>query len=130
MDIISENLANANTTRTADGGPYKRKIILFQEREQASPFERFFEDALNRGVNGKGVRVSRVVKSQKEGALVYDPGHPDANADGYVEQANVNPVTEMVDLISASRSYEANITAMNATKAMINKTIEMAKQTV
>lgn len=127
MDVISENLANANTTRTADGTAYKRKIVLFQEREQATTFEQCFAQATgNVGINGKGVRVSRIVNDETKGALVYDPTHPDANEEGYVEQSNVNIVQEMVNLISASRSYEANVTSINTSKSMLTKTLEIA----
>jgi len=138
MDVIAENLTNANTTRTADGTPYKRNIVLFQSRETSSVFERFFSSAMAKaglpgvgaasGTNGQGVRVSRIVKDERKGALVYDPTHPDANAEGYVEQSNVNTVEEMVNLISASRSYEANITAINTSKQMLAKTLEMASR--
>jgi len=132
MDVISENIANANTTRTADGTPYKRNIILFQERERASVFERYYSGALSNtgltsgsGVNGKGVRVSRIVKDERPGAKYYDPSHPDADEEGYVEQPNVSIVEEMVNLISASRSYEANVTSINTSKQMLSKTLEM-----
>lgn len=129
MDVISENLANANTTRTADGSPYKRKIVLFQEREQATTFEQYFEGAVGRpGTNGKGVRVSKIEKDERSGAKVYDPTHPDADAEGYVEQSNVNVVEEMVNLISASRSYEANVTSINTSKTMLAKTLEIASR--
>lgn len=126
MDVISENLANANTTRTADGSPYKRKVVLFQEREQATTFEQYLEGAAGiPGTNGKGVRVSKIVKDERAGAKVYDPTHPDADAEGYVEQSNVNVVEEMVNLISASRSYEANVTSINTSKSMLAKTLEI-----
>lgn len=125
LDVISENLANANTTRTKDGTPYKRKTVLFQERENATPFEQVFSNVFNRGADGKGVRVSGIVKDESSGAFVYDPEHPDANEEGYVEQSNVNVVQEMVNMISASRSYEANITSMNVSKTIMGKTLEM-----
>ncbi len=127
MDVISENIANVNTTRTADGGAYKRKTVVFQEIAEDRPFSTIFKEAYGSEANGKGVHVNRISKDAKEGALVYDPTHPDANANGYVEQSNVNIVQEMTDMISASRSYEANVTAMNATKAMITKTLELGK---
>ncbi len=127
MDVISENIANVNTTRTADGGAYKRKTVVFQEIGEQRPFSQLFSEVYGSDANGTGVKVSEIATDAKEGALVYDPTHPDANADGYVEQANVNIVQEMTDMISASRSYEANVTAMNATKAMIAKTLEIGK---
>jgi flagellar basal-body rod protein FlgC len=134
MDVISENLSNATTTRTADGTPYKRGIVLFEAREGPTLFEAHFANAMQKsgmshmGFAGKGVRVSRIVRDETPGALVYDPAHPDANEEGYVEQANVNPVEEMVNLISASRSYEANITALNTSKQMLAKTFEIVSR--
>ena len=129
MDIISQNIANVDTTRTEDGTPYKRKITLFEERSSNPGFS----EILNRTMSlsgaeyGNGVRVSRVVEDQSEGAKVYEPSHPDADAEGYVMKPNVNIVNEMVNMIAASRSYEANLTAMNATKAMLTKTLEISK---
>lgn len=127
MDVISENIANMNTTKTADGTAYKRKTVLFEEISDKRPFSTLFTEMLGAEANGKGVRVSRIATDKSDGALVYDPEHPDANPDGYVEQPNVNVVQEMTDMISASRSYEANVTAMNATKAMIAKTLEISR---
>jgi flagellar basal-body rod protein FlgC len=125
MDIISENIANVETTRTADGSPYKRKTVLFQERGSTAPFSEFFKKAFNGASEIKGVRVTNIVEDQRPGTRVYDPGHPDADGEGYVTKPNVNIVEEMVNMISASRSYEANMTAMNTTKSMIAKTLEM-----
>ena len=129
MDVISQNIANVDTTRTEDGTAYKRKITLFEERTDSSSFQNFFTSALsmNGATYGNGVRVSRVVEDQSAGTKVYEPSHPDADADGYVTKPNVNIVNEMVNMIAASRSYEANLTAMNATKAMISKTLELGK---
>lgn len=127
MDVISENIANVNTTKTADGGPYKRKTVTFQEIGDQRPFSSVFEEVYSTSSNGKGVQVSKIVVDNKEGALVYDPSHPDADENGYVMQTNVNIVQEMTDMISASRSYEANVTAMNATKAMLTKTLEIGR---
>lgn len=117
MDVIAENLANANTTRTAEGGPYRRKVPIFEPRRVHSQ---------GRWVN-LGVQVSQIVAQKGPGKLVYDPDHPDANEDGYVEYPNVNVVTEMVDMISATRAYEANVTAMNAAKAMATKALEIGR---
>lgn len=127
MDVISENIANVNTTKTADGTPYKRKTVIFEEMGDKRPFASLFTEAYGSNANGKGVHVNEIITDQKPGALVYDPTHPDANQDGYVEQSNVNVVQEMTDMISASRSYEANVTAMNATKSMIAKTLEIGR---
>lgn len=126
MDVISQNIANVDTTKAADGQPYKRKVTLFQEMKD-TPFSRYFEDALGRSVPGNGVRVSKVTEDETPGALVYEPGHPDADENGYLRKPNVNIVTEMINMISATRSYEANITAMNATKSMVAKTLEIGR---
>ncbi len=135
MDVISENIANVNTTRARVNGetfePYKRKIALFQEMKDTKlSFSSQFENALNKNSaasTGHGVRVSKIVDDETRGALVYEPSHPDANEDGYVEMPNVNVVKEMVNMISASRSYEANVTALNNTKSMLIKTLEISR---
>lgn len=127
MDIISQNIANVDTTRTEDGTPYKRKTVLFQERTGGTSFSTHFSTAMNEATSGNGVRVSQVVEDKREGTKVYDPEHPDANDEGYVEKSNVNIVDEMVNMISASRSYEANVTAINTTKAMMSKTLEISR---
>jgi flagellar basal-body rod protein FlgC len=124
MDVISNNLANATTTRTPEGGPYRRERVIFQERRN----EFSFEDILTRSMDvGKGVRVVAVEKDPAPFKLVYDPTHPDADQNGYVRMPNVNIVTEMVDMISAARSYEANVTAINTAKSMITKAMEIGK---
>lgn len=129
MDVISNNIANANTTRTENGGAYHRRYVIFEPRErQPESFEQAMRKAM--GVNqkiGEGVRAVSIVEDTDQGPLFYDPGHPDANADGYVEKPNVNIVTEMVDMITAHRAYEANSTAINAAKAMALKTLEIGK---
>ncbi len=126
MDVISQNIANVETTRTAQGGAYKRKIVLFQEAGSSS-FQSVFASALHRVTEGGGVHASKVVEDETPGTRVYEPGHPDADKDGYVTKPNVNIVTEMVNMISATRAYEANVTSMNATKAMISKTMEISR---
>jgi len=126
MDIISQNIANINTTRTAEGGPYRRKLTVFQEITGQS-FNSVFEDILNRPVINAGVRVSEIAADNAPGPRVYEPGHPDADLDGYVTMPNVNIIEEMVDMISASRSYEANVTANNSSKSMIAKTMEIGR---
>jgi flagellar basal-body rod protein FlgC len=115
MDVIAENLANANTTRGADGKPYARKQVVLSEIPGT------FESAL------QGVQVTGVVDDPSQGRRVYDPGHPDADKQGYVTLPNVTPVTEMVDLISASRGYEADTQAMNAGKAMFLKALDILR---
>jgi flagellar basal-body rod protein FlgC len=128
MDVTAENLANAQSTRTASGGPYRRKEVVLESTDGG------FAGALaaargSSGASGSGggVRVAAIVEDQTPSRLVYDPGHPDANAQGYVAMPNVNPVTEMVDLIGASRSYEANVTAMQTSKQMFTKTLDLLR---
>jgi flagellar basal-body rod protein FlgC len=125
MDVISENIANADTTRTQRGGPYRRKVTVFEERERS--FATFFNQETARDQIGGGVRVSRIAEDESEGTMIYDPSHPDANADGYVRKPNVNIVEEMVNMISATRSYEANITAISSAKDMMAKTLEIGR---
>lgn len=125
LDIISQNMANVNTTHTADGGPYKRKTVIFEEAQEKNSFSTILSKKKQESMNG--VRVARIVEDQSQGALVYNPSHPDANAQGYVEMPNVNTVDEMVNMISASRSYEANITSFNTMKSMFAKTLEIGK---
>lgn len=131
MDVIMENMANLDTTRTEDGGAYKRKTVIFQERSSDVNFNDFLNESLS-GVGqvgrGGGVIVSEIAVDQTQGDLRYDPDHPDADADGYVENSNVNSIEEMVNMISASRSYEAVITANNITKSMLTKTLDMASR--
>ena len=127
MDIISQNVANANTTRTEDGTPYRRKVVAFAEKETQTPFSRVLDSARD-NYSGKGVKVSTVTEDTwTDMKMVYDPSHPDADENGYVTYPNVNPITEMTNLIDASRSYEANITAFNALKAMAMKGLEVGK---
>lgn len=123
MNVTAENLANAQTTRGADGGPYKRKLVVLQEA--GAPGRPSFGAQLD-GAMG-GVKVAQVAEDSAPDRMVYDPSHPDADAQGYVHMPNVNPVTEMVDLISASRSYEANVTAMQTAKQMYSKTLDILR---
>lgn len=126
MDIISENVANANTTRTEDGTPYRRKIVTFAEKDSQTPFSRVLNSATD-NYSGKGVKVSSVKEDEvSEMNMVYDPSHPDADENGYVTYPNINIVTEMTNLIDASRAYEANATAFNTSKAMAVKGLEMS----
>lgn len=127
MDIISQNIANANSTRTEDGTPYRRKDVLFEERKGSGSFSDALSSASDKLNNGQGVRVTKIVEDQSEFKKVYDPGHPDADEDGYVSMPNVDVVTEMVNMISATRSYEANVTSINATKSMAMKALEIGK---
>jgi flagellar basal-body rod protein FlgC len=129
MNVTAENLANANSTKGADGQPYRRKEVVLQSVGQGG-FGSQLNAAMGRGAQGVapgGVQVAAVTQDQTAGKMVYDPSHPDANADGYVQMPNVDTVTEMVDLIDAQRSYEANVTAMSASKQMFAKTLEILR---
>ncbi|MFA9463844.1 MAG: flagellar basal body rod protein FlgC [Velocimicrobium sp.] len=125
-DIIAQNIANVNTTRDADGNVYKRKTVVFEEKAPTA-FSTVLNDALGNTSNSRGVKVTKIVEDGSEGRKVYDPSHPDADKEGYVTYPNVNTVTEMTNLIDASRSYEANVTAFNATKSMALKALEVGK---
>lgn len=127
MDIISQNLANANTTRTEDGTPYRRKVVTFAEKNSQTTFSRVLNEATDR-YSGTGVKVNGVYEDTwNEMIQTYDPSHPDADENGYVWYPNVNTIAEMTDLIDASRAYEANATAFTASKAMALKGLEMGK---
>ncbi|HBZ52353.1 MAG TPA: flagellar basal body rod protein FlgC, partial [Eubacterium sp.] len=125
-DIISQNVANVNTTRTQNGGVYRRKNVVFQEKGvTAGGFGSYLSDA-GAKLAGKGVKVSAVVTDNKNDMrMVYDPSHPDADENGYVIYPNVNIITEMTDLIDATRSYEANANAFTASKSMASKGLEI-----
>lgn len=122
FDVISNNIANVNTTRTNEGGPFRRERVIFQERKDKKHFSDYLRDN-----KPTGVKVVSIEKDTAPFRIVYDPTHPDADLEGYVRLPNVNIVTEMVDMISAFRSYEANVTALNAAKSMMSKTLEMSK---
>jgi flagellar basal-body rod protein FlgC len=125
MDVISNNIANANTTRTAEGGPYRRQLVVFEPRTgNSSPFSQMLTQQMEAG---NGVKVVGIVKDQSPLRMVYDPNHPDANKDGYVAMPNINIVSEMVDMITATRAYEANVTAVNTAKSMAMKALEIGK---
>lgn len=149
MDVISENVANANTTRTADGTPYRRKVVAFAEKSNQATFKHVLGEQTHmhalsgtnanmshthvvahthtrQGYTGTGVKVSGLYEDHNtEMNMVYDPSHPDADENGYVTYPNVNIITEMTNMIDASRAYEANSTAFNATKAMVQKGLEI-----
>ena len=128
MDVTAENLANAQTTRGADGNPYRRKEVVLAERPGGSSFGAALQGAMaSRNGPPGGVEVAAITEDQTPLKTVYDPSHPDADARGYVQMPNVEPVAEMVDLISAQRAYEANVTAMSAAKQMFAKTLELLR---
>ena len=129
LNIISQNLANAYTTRTAQGGPYRRKVTVFS----AAPFVSHLQKAMDQpsyppgGDPRRGVLVDGIEQDKSPFKRVYDPNHPDADAEGYVNMPNVDVVTEMSNLIQATRSYEANVTAVNASKSMAMKALEIGR---
>jgi flagellar basal-body rod protein FlgC len=122
---IAENLANSETTRTPEGGPYRRKDVVFQPEAQSSPFSAIFQAELGPHVTGVG--VAEVVEESRPPIMKYDPGHPDANPEGYVAMPSINPAEEMVDLMGASRAYQANAAAMTAVKDMVAKSIDLMR---
>ena len=132
MDVIAENLANADTTVGPNGKPYQRQEVVLSPA-QPDGFATALAGAMGTVPGAPssqpagGVTVSQIVTDQTAPRMVYDPGHPDANAQGYVAMPNVNPVSEMVDLISASRSYEADVTAMQTAKQMFSKTFDLLR---
>lgn len=126
IDIISKNMANVNTTRATGGMPYRRQMVVFEENKGNS-----FRNYLDRYTNkfaGNGVSISEIVEDNTPYKIRYEPGHPDADENGYVMLPNVEIVSEMVDMIDAQRAYEANITAMNGTKSMLMKALEIGRR--
>jgi flagellar basal-body rod protein FlgC len=145
LNIIAENLANVDTTRTAEGGPYRRKMVIFKgedinsfksviQQKQAKENDPKIElspiefDSDKKPGNGNGVRVDEIVRSQEDFSLVYNPAHPDADPDtGYVRMPNVDHLTEMADMLVAKRSYEASVTVLSSTKDMVAKALEIGR---
>jgi flagellar basal-body rod protein FlgC len=130
-EVLVENLANSETTRTPEGGPYRRKDVIFESAAAEGPFSAVFASQL-RGTPGngqtmEGVRIAEVVQDQREPEKRYQPGHPDADKEGYVSYPHLNPAEEMVDLMSASRGYQSNVAAMAAAKEMIQKTLDIMR---
>ena len=125
MNLISGNLANVNTTRTSQGGPYRRKEAVFAARPLNQSFKRILADRQNKNLST--VKVDRVVEDRNPPVLKYDPQHPDADAKGYVAMPNINLMEEMVNMISATRGYEANVTALKAAKDMALKALEIGR---
>lgn len=125
MDIIAENMANSNTTRTESGDPYRRQYVVFQQRQADNDFASLLSRTGN--AVGAGVRVTMIGQDDSDYKLDYNPNHPDADEDGYVRMPNVDVVQEMVDMMSAYRAYEANITALNTFKDMAVKTLEIGR---
>ncbi len=124
-ELLVENLANAETTRTPEGGPYKRKDAIFSSAAQGSPFSAEFQREM--GSYSNGVEVSEVYTDQREPDKRFLPGHPDADASGYVAFPRINPAEDMVDLMAATRGFDANVSAMSAVKDMLQKSIDLLK---
>ncbi len=124
MNLISSNMANINTTRTETGEPYKRKDVVFEAAREDN-FEKVLSGELDAAQ--QGVKVANIIEDDKPFVMKYDPGHPDADENGYIRLPNVNIVEEMVNMISASRSFEANATAISATKDMASVALEIGK---
>ena len=125
INIISMNLANAKTTRTAEGGPYRRKSVFLAEAQIDSPFSKNMQTAFDREL--RGVRVEGIAVDKRPLKMVYEPGHPDANEEGYVAYPDINVVEEMANLMTAQRGYEANVTSIDTVKAMYTKALELAR---
>ncbi len=125
MNVISMNLANAKTTRTPMGGPYQRRTVVRAATDVDDPFSQHMRSALDREL--KGVRVMAVAVDSRPLKQVYEPGHPDANADGYVYYPDINVVEEMANLMTAQRNYEANVSTMDAVKQMYQKALEIGR---
>ena len=125
MNLISGNLANVNTTRTSQGGPYRRKEAVFAAQPLNQSFKRILADRQNNSI--ASVKVARVIEDRNPPVMKYDPQHPDADAKGYVAMPNINLMEEMVNMISATRGYEANVTALKAAKDMALKALEIGR---
>lgn len=126
MDVISQNITNQDSTRTEAGTPYRRKTVVMEERVDSS-----FSDILNNNLSGMkpgaGVQISSVEEDQSDFKLVFDPENPDADVDGYVQYPNINTTQEIIDMMSASRSYEASVTAINALKSMAESALQIGR---
>lgn len=127
MDVIAQNVANMNTTRTANGGPYRRRLISAQEDVESRPFSQYLEES-KKSFMGRGVKATRIVEDPTPFKRVYDPRHPDSDEEGYVLMPNVDNLKEMVDMMAATHSYDANVTAFNAAKSMALKGLEIGRR--
>jgi flagellar basal-body rod protein FlgC len=129
MDVIANNIANVNTTRTAEGGPFKRQLVVFAQKNEAAGTQspNPLDDTSDPAASRAGVDVVGIVKDQTPDKLVYDPSHPDADAQGYVHMPNIEVVKEMVDMMAASRAYEANVTAIQESRLMGSATLGLLR---
>lgn len=125
MNVLSSNLANAQTTKTAEGGPYKRQDVVFSAVPTHGPFEKFLDEDF--GTQLREVKVVNIHEDQKAPRMVFDPNHPHADGTGHVAMPNINVMTEMVNMIAATRAYEANTTAVNNAKQMAMKALEIGR---
>ena len=124
MDIISQNIANQETYKTEDGTPYRRQLVVFEEQKS---FEDYLTEKGGPKSRYEGVRIAKIVEDQSELVPIYDPSHPDADEDGYLYKPNVDNTKEQIDLLAATNSYNANVTALNAVKAISSKALEIFK---
>jgi flagellar basal-body rod protein FlgC len=131
INVVSANIANAQTTHTTDGGPYKKQNVVFEEvlldQQKKAQGDEFDQSKVDTKRQNVGVKIQQIVESDLENIMRFEPNHPDANKDGYVAYPNINPVIEMTDLIEAMRSYEANLSAFQTQKTMDDKTIDLLK---
>ena len=129
LDVISENITNVNTTRTEEGGAYRRKMVVLETQGAQTPFETILNRARGNADNGTrgGVRVAEMVEDDSDLKLAYDPTHPDANEDGYVELPNVDLIKEMADAMAVNQAYAANVTAFNVLKQVVAKGLEIGR---
>jgi flagellar basal-body rod protein FlgC len=129
MDVIANNIANVNTTRTAEGGPFKRQLIVLAQKNEAAAAQSAnpLDGSSDPGAARAGVEVVGIVKDQSPDKLVYDPSHPDADPQGYVHMPNIEVVKEMVDMMAASRAYEANVTAIQESRQIGNSTMALLR---
>lgn len=126
MDIIAQNIANASSTRTANGGPYRRRIAVLSAQNAEGSFGSYLSKNMDQA-GGGGVRVSQIAEDQTPFKVVYDPSHPDADASGNVKMPNVDTTQEMLDMMSATRAYESNVTVLNSFKSMAMKALELGR---
>jgi flagellar basal-body rod protein FlgC len=125
LNVISMNLANAGTTRTAEGGPYRRKSVVLESVPVESPFSKVMQDMLDREL--RGVKVQRIVNDPRPPRRIYEPGHPHADQEGYVSYPDINVIEEMANMMAAMRAYEAEVSAITSTKSMFNKALEIGR---
>lgn len=126
MDIISENIANAQVTRTENGGPYRRKMVVYEETGNTDSFQHILTSKMSRA-GSPGVRVAEVVEDETPFTPVYNPTHPDADANGYVLMPNVDSLQETLDMMAVTRAYDLSLSAVNAIKGMASKALEIGK---